>query len=56
MNPMSLSHFFRMPVPDRREEFVFGTAAEGMQMMRDVPSEVQIHTNTSNPRPQFVTL
>jgi hypothetical protein len=39
---LSLSHFYHMPVPDRRAEFVFGTAAEAMQMMRDLPSKVQI--------------
>jgi len=37
---LSLSHFYRLPVPDRRAEFVFGTAAEVMQMMRDLPSKV----------------
>ena len=39
---LSLSHFFRMPVPERRAEFVFGTAAEVMQMMRDLPSKAQV--------------
>lgn len=39
---LSLSHFYGMSVPDRRAEFVFGTAAEVMQMMRDLPSKVQI--------------
>ena len=39
---LSLSHFFRMPVLDRRAEFVFGTAAEVMEMMRDLPSKVQV--------------
>ena len=29
-----------MPVPDRRAEFVFGTAAEVMQMMSNLPSKV----------------
>jgi hypothetical protein len=37
---LSLSHFFRMPVPERREEFVFGTAAEVMKVMQDLPSKV----------------
>ena len=36
---LSLAHFFRLPVPDRRAEFVFGTAAEIMEMMRDLPSQ-----------------
>ena len=39
---LSLGHFFKMPVPDRRGEFVFGTAAEVMQMMSDLPSKAQI--------------
>ncbi len=39
---LSLSHFFSMPVPDRRKEFVFGTAAEIMQMMSNLPSKPQI--------------
>jgi hypothetical protein len=39
---LSLKHFFRMPVLDRRAEFVFGTAAEVMQMMRDLPSKVAV--------------
>jgi hypothetical protein len=39
---LSLGHFFKMPVPDRRGEFVFGTAAEVMQMMSNLPSKAQI--------------
>ena len=39
---LSLAYFFRMPVPERRAEFVFGTAAEVMQMMRDLPSKAQV--------------
>ena len=35
---LSLGHFFRMPVAERRAEFVFGTAAEVMQMMSNLPS------------------
>lgn len=37
---LSLSHFFKMPVADRREEFIFGTAAEVMQLMRDLTPKV----------------
>ncbi len=37
---LSLSHFFRMPVPERQAEFVFGTAAEVMEMMRNLPPKV----------------
>ena len=39
---LSLGHFFKMPVPDRRAEFVFGTAAEVMQMMSDLPTKAQV--------------
>ena len=39
---LSLSHFFRMPVPDRRSEFVFGTMAEVMEMMSNLPTKPQI--------------
>jgi hypothetical protein len=39
---LSLAYFFRMPVPERRAEFVFGTAAEVMQMMSDLPSKAQV--------------
>jgi len=31
-----------MPVPDRRAEFIFGTVAEVMQMMSNLPSKVQL--------------
>ena len=37
----SLSLFFQLPEPDRAE-FVFRTAAEVMQVMNDLPPEVQI--------------
>src|SRR5215203_3092817 len=39
---LSLSSFYKMPIAERREEFVFGTAAEVMQMMRDLPSKPQV--------------
>ena len=39
---LSLGHFFKMPVPDRRAEFVFGTAGEVMQMMSDLPTKAQV--------------
>ena len=39
---ISLGLFYRLPVPDRRAEFIFGTAAEVMLMMRDLPSKVEI--------------
>src|SRR5438045_2711703 len=34
---LSIGQFYKMPVPDRRAEFVFGTAAEVMQMMGNLP-------------------
>lgn len=39
---LSLGHFYQMPVPERRSEFVFGTAAEVINMMKDLPSQVQL--------------
>ncbi len=39
---LSLAHFYHMPVPERRAEFVFGTAAEVMQMMSTLPSKAEI--------------
>ena len=36
---LSLSIFFRMPVAERRQEFVFGTAAEVMYLMSELPSK-----------------
>jgi hypothetical protein len=37
-----LAHFYKLPVPERREEFVFGTAAEVMQLLNDLPSKAVI--------------
>lgn len=34
---LSLGLFYKMPVPERRAEFIFGTAAEVMQMMQSLP-------------------
>jgi hypothetical protein len=39
---LSLSYFFQMPVPERQAEFLFGTAAEVMQVMQDLPTAVKI--------------
>ena len=39
---LALGHFFKLPVAERREEFVFGTAAEVMQMMSNLPSKVEM--------------
>jgi hypothetical protein len=37
-----LAQFYKLPVPERREEFIFGTAAEVMQLMSDLPSRAAI--------------
>ena len=37
---LSLVYFYKLPVADRRAEFVFGTAAEVMRMMEELPSQV----------------
>jgi hypothetical protein len=39
---LPLGLFYRMPVPERRAEFIFGTAAEVMEMMGRLPSKVQV--------------
>ena len=39
---LSLRHFFKLPVAERREEFVFGQAAAVMQMMSILPSKVAV--------------
>lgn len=39
---LSTGMFYRMPVEDRRAEYIFGTAAEVMQMMSNLPSKAQI--------------
>jgi hypothetical protein len=39
---LSLGLFYKMPVPERRAEFIFGTAAEVMQMMSNLPSKAQV--------------
>ena len=37
---LALGRFYRLNVAERREEFVFGTAGEVMQMMGDLPPKV----------------
>ena len=39
---LSLGLFYRLPVPERRAEFIFGTMAEVMQVMGNLPSKVEI--------------
>lgn len=34
--------FYKLPVPERRAEFIFGTAGEVMQMMSNLSSKVEI--------------
>ncbi len=46
---LSLGHFFRMPVPDRRAEFVFGTVAEVMETMSNLPPKPQVFRSGSAP-------
>jgi len=52
---LSLGHFFKMPVQDRREEFIFGTAAEVMQTMQDLPSKAVVVRSCKSP-PEEPTL
>jgi hypothetical protein len=39
---LSLAGFYGMPESERRAGFVFGTAAEVMKLMSDLPSKVEI--------------
>lgn len=39
---LSLSYFYKLPLAERRAEFIFGTAAEVMQIMGNLPPKVQI--------------
>lgn len=41
--------FYRLPVPDRRAEFVFGTVAEVMQTFQNLPSKAAILTDKTAP-------
>jgi hypothetical protein len=34
--------FIRLPVPDRRKEFLFGTVAEVMELMESLTSKVEV--------------
>ena len=43
---LSLGLFYKLPVPERRAEFVFSTAAEVIQMMSDLPSKVVMFART----------
>ncbi|HEV8542656.1 MAG TPA: hypothetical protein VGR78_09715 [Verrucomicrobiae bacterium] len=53
---LSVGYFYKMSVPDRRAEFVFGTAAEVMHMMGNLPSKVSLFRpddkeDSSGPQP-----
>ena len=37
---LAIEYFYRLPIPERREEFVFGRAADVMVMMENLPSKV----------------
>jgi hypothetical protein len=39
---LSLGFFYKLPVPDRRAEYVFGTAAEVMQVMEALAAKVSM--------------
>lgn len=39
---LALGYFYQMSIPQRRAEFVFGTAAEVMRVMQDLPAKVSI--------------
>jgi hypothetical protein len=46
---LALGHFFKLPVDERRAEFVFGTAGEVMQMMSNLASKVQMFGRAPEP-------
>ena len=39
---LSLGQFFKMPVEDRRAEYIFGTVSEVIRMMNNLPSKVEL--------------
>jgi hypothetical protein len=49
---LSLKYFFQMPIAERRAEFVFGTAAEIMQMMALLPSNAMVIRPGQQPPPE----
>jgi len=38
---LSLGYFYRMPIPERRAEFLFGTVAEVIELMSNLPSKAE---------------
>src|SRR4051812_34260225 len=49
---LSLGWFYRMPVAERRAEFVFGTVGEVMQMMSDLPTQVVLFDRSALEAPE----
>ena len=43
---LALGHFYKLPVAERRAEFIYGTAAEIMQLMSNLPSKVEMFGRT----------
>lgn len=39
---LSLAYFYKLPIPERRLEFVFGTAGEVMKVLADLPGKVTV--------------
>lgn len=47
----ALGLFYRLPIPERREEYVFGTAGEAMRVLGGLPSKVAILRPGEKPEP-----
>jgi hypothetical protein len=47
---LALEYFYQLPVAERRDEFVFGKAAEVMQMMGELPPKVVMFNQPSAPQ------
>ena len=47
---LSLGLFYKLPVPERRAEFIFGTAGEVIQLMENLPPKVVVrHPGAAEP-------
>ena len=44
---ISVGIFYRLSVPERRAEFIFGTAAEVMEMMGNLPPKVVVNRSAA---------
>lgn len=51
---LSLGFFFKLPPETRREEFIFGSASEVMDLLQSLPSDVTVFQpgQTHSPAPQ----